>query len=78
MNERIKELAEQAGFQYVKDEGIGWAGNYNSSLSKFAELIVGQCVFELIHESTKQPNTVIQNFSVAVVDRIKQHFGIEK
>lgn len=44
MNERLRELAEQAGFQYVKDEGIGWAGNYNSSLPKFAELIVRECI----------------------------------
>ena len=40
MNRVIKELAEQAGFQYIKDSGIGWAGNYNASLPKFAELIV--------------------------------------
>ena len=44
MNERIRELAEQAGFQYIKDEGIGWAGNHNSSLPKFAELIVQECL----------------------------------
>ena len=39
MNERIKELAEQAGFRYIKDEGIGWAGNHNASLPRFAELV---------------------------------------
>ena len=44
MNQRIRELAEQAGFQYIKDEGIGWAGNYNASLPKFAELIVRECL----------------------------------
>ena len=44
MNQRIKELAEQAGFQYIKDEGIGWAGNHNASLPKFAELIVRECI----------------------------------
>lgn len=44
MNEQIKLLAEQAGFQYIKDEGIGWAGNYNASLPKFAELIIGKCI----------------------------------
>lgn len=45
MNERIKELAEQAGFQYIKDEGIGWAGDYTASLPKFAELIVRECSY---------------------------------
>ena len=44
MNDRIKELAEQAGFRYINDERIGWAGNYNSSLGKFAELILKQCL----------------------------------
>jgi hypothetical protein len=43
MNERIQELALQAGFTFIKDEGIGWAGNHNSSLPKFAELIVAEC-----------------------------------
>ena len=43
MNERLKELAEQAGFQYINEEGIGWAGNHNASLPKFAELIVREC-----------------------------------
>lgn len=40
MNERIRQLALQAGFQYVTDEGIGWCGNHNASLPKFAELII--------------------------------------
>jgi hypothetical protein len=47
MNIIIKELAEQAGFQYIKDERIGWAGNYNASLPKFAELIVRKCISEV-------------------------------
>jgi len=47
MNRVIKDLAEQAGFQHIKDEGIGWAGNYNASLPKFAELIVRKCISEV-------------------------------
>ena len=47
MNRTIKELAEEAGFQYIKDERIGWAGNYNASLPKFAELIVRKCISEV-------------------------------
>jgi len=63
MNPRIRELAEQAGFQYIKDEGIGWAGNYNSSLPKFAELIV----LETINCATH----------IEGIEAIKQHFGID-
>jgi hypothetical protein len=47
MNERIKELLEQSGFRYVKDDGIGWAGNYNASLPRFAELMINDCIKEL-------------------------------
>jgi len=71
MNEKIKELAEQAGFQYIQDEGIGWAGNYNASLPKFAKLIVKQCI------------AMADDFECDVnhrglVDRMKQHFGVKE
>ena len=62
MNERIDKLAEQAGFQYIKDEGIGWAGNYNSSLPKFAELIVRECI-----------DIVPWQYE----EKIKKHFGVK-
>jgi len=73
MNERIKELAEQAGFQYIKDEGIGWAGNHNSSLSKFAELIVRECAERLLNDAKL---TDIQ--TVRCVASIREHFGIKE
>jgi len=70
MNERIRELAEQAGFQYIKDEKIGWAGNYNSSLPKFAELIVRECA-EWVNDN------------VGLIDEearadLLKHFGVEE
>jgi hypothetical protein len=63
MNTRIRELAEQAGFQYIKDEGIGWAGNHNASLPKFAELIVLETINCALH--------------IEGIEAIKQHFGIK-
>ena len=66
MNKRIRELAEQAGFQYIKDERIGWAGNYNASLPKFAELIVKECCQKLENDGM-----------VEVAMEIKEHFGIK-
>ena len=65
MNKRIRELAEQAGFQYIKDERIGWAGNYNASLPKFAELIVKECCQKLENDGM-----------VEVAMEIKEHFGV--
>ena len=64
MNQRIKELAEQAGFQYIKDEGIGWAGNHNASLPKFAELIVQECI------EISQVGSITES-------KLKKHFGVE-
>jgi hypothetical protein len=63
MNTRIKELAEQAGFQYIKDEGIGWAGNHNASLPKFAELIIRECADQCLSDDSI---------------RILNHFGIKE
>jgi hypothetical protein len=37
-----------------------------------------QCIFEMVHESTKIGNTDIQDFTVAVSERIKKHFGVEE
>ena len=75
MNERIRELAEQAGFQYVKDERIGWAGNYNASLPKFAELIVRECLAQVFHTIEDEEQ---DNISGSIRDRIKKHFGVNE
>ena len=86
MNEKIKLLAEQAG-DYYRTTKLG-ADTYPAPvvdtaipaelLEKFAELIVRQCIFEMMHESTLQDNTKIQDFSVAVANRVEKHFGIDK
>jgi hypothetical protein len=73
MNKRFKELAEQAGFQYIKDEGIGWAGNYNASLPKFAELIVRDCM-DVVGGYTK-PRTFETHYDA--VEQIEALFGIK-
>ena len=70
MNEQIKRLAEQAGFQYIKDEGIGWAGNYNASLPKFAELIVQECAKEF-------DNTYMSG-GKTMGAYIREKFGVEE
>jgi hypothetical protein len=73
MNERIQQLAEQAGFKYIKDEGIGWSGNYNASLPKFAELIVRECVTVL--EDVKCMRAVCGVRSGSI---LKEHFGVKE
>lgn len=79
MNERIRELAEEAGFRYIKDEGIGWAGNHNASLPRFAELIVRETIKQMAIQMDKfgddQSNNPAWYKSEEVV---KKYFGVEE
>jgi hypothetical protein len=70
MNERIKELAEQAG--YEKDMfGIGhWD---MPECKKFAELIVNQCA-DIAQQHNKSP--VAAPLAIGYV--IREHFGVEE
>lgn len=68
MNERIEELAEQAG--------AGWDDKYhwyvsNEQMKKFAELIVMECGVAL--------NPMLRDMISRgkAVDLIKEHFGVE-
>ena len=87
MNERIRQLAEQAG--YTKDMfGVGhWD---MPECQKFAELIVRECA-EIALEQKKwvedmkvhNPHDEVWNKariqqSQHIVDKIKQHFGVEE
>ena len=79
MNERIKRLAEQAGFQYIKDEGIGWAGNYNASLPKFALLLMREiAMVQITHQTTmdlenKKMDNPARELNYAVIE----YFGVK-
>jgi len=46
MNERIRELAEQAQIGLFEDKSFGWSviAGTDQHLSKFAELIVRECL----------------------------------
>jgi hypothetical protein len=79
MNERIKKLAEQAGFQYIKDEGIGWAGNYNASLPKFAELIVRECLTFCEYQGDRfdEYDSGMTERARIIRESIQEHFGLE-
>ena len=78
MNEKIRELAEQAGAGQHEGYEVVYHTFSPTALEKFAELIVRQCIFEMMHESTLQDNTKIQDFSVAVANRVEKHFGVEE
>ena len=65
MNERIIELAEQAGFVYNFDP-VTWMKH-----EKFAELIIRECVEVVKWTPSQFPND-------EYVKNIKEHFGVEE
>jgi hypothetical protein len=83
MNERIKELAHEAGLPTYNPQGIP------TKLEKFAELIVRECVnvgleqkkwvedMEVFNEQDATWNRARIQQSQQIVDKIKQHFGVE-
>jgi hypothetical protein len=77
MNERIKQLAEQAGIHFGRSATLD--GNNiarfvtTSDMEKFAELIVGECIRKIndIAESSNNPQPI---YRVAV--DLLEHFGV--
>lgn len=72
MNERVKELAEQAGFkvnwQHEDVQAIKMA-----RFEKFAELIVQECI-----DQVEVFNVRMDARPRDIVEAIQQHFGIER
>lgn len=85
MNERIKELAKEAGYYLYDltethecktvetDSTDEWI-----TLEKFAELIVKECVIRSEREWIRNGLDTEHNQAVSkVIESIKQHFGVE-
>jgi hypothetical protein len=73
MNERIRELAEQAGLEFDDDLVLEPEAIYYTTqkdLEKFAELIVQECLLKIENERFELPDFII--------DSVKQHFGVEE
>jgi hypothetical protein len=67
MNERIRELAEQAGAVFEKTNGLNDCPQdslVGDEIQKFAELIVKECIVTLKRQEC--------------IDKLKQHFGVEE
>ena len=65
MNERLKQLAEQAGLLGPSSR----VGNSHDATEKFAQLIVRECI-DIADEYDGVGSTI--------VSRIKKHFGVEE
>ena len=75
MNERIKELAEQAGFM---DSWFSESGDdCERELKKFAELIVKECIDWIDGSPTTEEGSLIlsKHFIIA---NLKHHLGVEE
>jgi hypothetical protein len=71
MNERIKELADQAGFN-----PYNYQGSNSALFEKFAELIVQECISKLDEEIYR---SIDGDGDEAWHDLIlKEHFGVEE
>jgi len=65
MNERIRELAHEAGLPTYNPEGIP------TKLEKFAELIVKECATHIISSSDRYRREYF-------AEKILKHFGVEE
>lgn len=79
MNERTRELAEQAGCSI---DGMGYG---EGNVEKFAELIVRECVnrgsvlaTHYIEKHTEQEQTFLLAAVADYSTEIKKHFGVEE
>jgi hypothetical protein len=77
MNERIRELAREAGLLAYNPEGPP------TKLEKFAELIVRECADQIISKGTDWVDFAPSQTGVRpeywdMAQQIKQHFGVEE
>lgn len=73
MNERIHELADQAGVSIMGANSNGVFTLLPAKQKKFAELIVKECLF--IIDDEREPEMVSR---IKLWKQIIEHFGVEK
>ena len=86
MNERIRQLAEQAGIDFFNSTDPEYSGRvyceaWTEQQQKFAELIVKECigVVENLSPGYKDYRDQIEDaFRRDCVEEMKKHFGVEK
>ena len=88
MNERIKELAKQAGGNpnykafrgYFLPPPPDYIDPATVNLEKFAELIVRECIGcceQVISDPVPKSIDTFEQGGIHCMDEIKQHFGVE-
>jgi hypothetical protein len=75
MNERIRQLAEQAGSTHKQNLGVYQF--YADELEKFAQLIVRECL-GIVHDAERGGSNEIWDNAVKFIRRdLQEHFGVE-
>ena len=80
MNERIQELAEQAGFV---DKGSNHTAYMNFNHEKFAELILRECLNKIESKRSRGENTdqwtITRDMCYRdMMEELNEHFGFEE
>ena len=79
MNERIKELVEQAPYTTISTEGRLFT---QQDLAKFTELIVRECAVLCDNHGNKvedeRPNKDLSSAAFDCSDIIRDHFGVKE
>ena len=75
MNDRIRELAEKAGFSQL-DIRNAFDYNEDNPYNEFAKLIVQECM-NLVKDCYAEPGRCLYQ-SVCASTIIEEHFGIEE
>lgn len=77
MNERIKELVEQAGMNIVDDQ----FSTYGKFAEKLAELVIQKCVDisdDYVKDCTCEEHINCKHPRSAIGRKIREHFGVEE
>ena len=74
MNEKIKELAEQAGMEDYPTEGVN-ALYGDVTIQKFAELIVRECLDQCYNRGM---NDELYAGQLKAAAYIEEHFGVKE
>ena len=78
MNERIKQLAEQAGIAMIPNSHPISITGLTTDLKKFAELIVEECRYVMDCNKGSDQNPVWNQALSETSEKIKEHFGVEE
>ena len=82
MNERIKELAEQAGIEFVYDPTEtpmrAFVECWEDDLEKFAELIVRECAAIASNTNLEDVDGGDSAVLFAAREQILEHFGVKE